>query len=94
MQLNSISKFLQTRPSFTQKVMPKNTNVKVHNGFNLYYKAYGQSLTQNENRLIFKQADKIVVTGHSLGGAVATIAFMDLNAQYKDNTDLKVSLTY
>ena len=94
MQLNSISKFAQTRPSFTQEVVPKNTNVKVHKGFNLYYTDYGQYLIQKENQDIFEEADNIVITGHSLGGAVATIAFMDLNAQYKDNKDSKLKVSY
>ena len=89
--MNSASKLTQTRPSFTQNVIPKNINAKVHKGFNSFYKYYGQSLNKTYNRHIFEQADKIVVTGHSRGGAVATIAFLDLNAQYKDNKDLKVS---
>ena len=74
--------------------MPKNTNVKVHKGFNLYYTDYGQYLIQKENQDIFEEADNIVITGHSLGGAVATIAFMDLNAQYKDNKDSKLKVSY
>jgi triacylglycerol lipase len=77
---------------FRQQIYPYgdgNAAVKFHRGFMAAYFAIRDRLLQAVDPF---QGKSIVVTGHSLGGAVATIAALDMQYNLGQSNDLSFSL--
>ncbi len=67
----------------------KGSGCKVHEGFNEYYSKFQNGLHKRLDELLTKnKIDHIIFTGHSLGGAVATIAAADCS-HWLDNRSKK-----
>lgn len=65
-------------------------NIKIHNGYlDTYYKI--KPLIIKDLSKIIKNNKQIIYTGHSLGGAIATIAFIDL---FKEKNIIKKCYTF
>jgi triacylglycerol lipase len=74
---------------FRQQIYPYsdgNTEVKFHQGFMTAYFAVRQALLDAMEKF---EGQQVIVTGHSLGGALATIAALDL--QYNLGRDRNLS---
>jgi len=85
--LNNL-KFLQTPyPSVTQ-----NQNIKVHYGF---YTGYLSARQYVHDRVNISQPEQVIVTGHSLGGGLATLCALDIQYNFfPENPKQVVSYTY
>ena len=65
----------------------KSRQCLVHTGFQERYEVYRENLLNEIKNMDF---DEILVTGHSLGAALATFCYMELSQQHK----LKVFQAY
>lgn len=54
------------------------SSIKVHNGFYNSYMSVKSQIDNILNELKLEEYDEIIITGHSLGGALATICALDL----------------
>lgn len=73
---------------FRQQIYPYgdgNTEVKFHQGFMTGYFAVRQALLDAMEKF---EGQQVIVTGHSLGGALATIAALDLQYNLGSDHDL------
>lgn len=65
--------------SFNQVAYPKCTNCKVHSGFYSGYNGLKSTIISQLNTLVAAhKTAKIYLTGHSLGGAIALLAAVDI----------------
>ena len=70
------------------------TDLRAHGGFNSYYDSIRTSLIKHVN-LMLKESrpDEVMIVGHSLGGAMATLCAVDIAAMFRSWRDpIKVSL--
>lgn len=66
-----------------------NPNIKVHAGFiSQYKKARNLLRVVLDKDIVEGKCNSIIVTGHSLGGALATICALDL--QFNDHNDMEI----
>jgi hypothetical protein len=76
---NSLIDWIEDLNFSHQDPYPNVTNAFVHDGFYKAYKALKPEVTIAVNALLSKGfATRLVVTGHSLGGALATLCAVDL----------------
>lgn len=68
-------------PRLLRLLGPKYSAARVHRGFADAYLSVAQPLVARVRALLKKKARPVYLTGHSLGGALATICSMDLWAQ-------------
>jgi len=68
-----------------------NDNIKIHSGYLNTYNKIKPLIINDINSIIKRNHKEIIFTGHSLGGAIATIAFIDL---YKDKNIIKKCYTF
>lgn len=66
---------------FSRLLGPKYSAARVHRGFADAYLSVAQPLVARVRALLKKKARPVYLTGHSLGGALATICSLDLWAQ-------------
>jgi hypothetical protein len=65
-------------------------NIKIHNGYLDTYNKIKPLIIKDLSKII-KNNKQIIFTGHSLGGAIATIAFIDL---FKEKNIIKKCYTF
>ena len=65
--------FTQTNPEFYN-----DKNIYIHSGFYSMYNSMRTELFQTLNQIITKENTVIVSTGHSLGGCLAAICYVDI----------------
>lgn len=70
---------------------PGCTNCAVHSGFHVAWRSVADDITRALSQLrVQKPAYSVIVVGHSLGGAIASLAFTDLKA---NNVPIKAAYT-
>lgn len=69
----------------------KYNNIKIHSGYLNTYNKIKPLIINDINNIIKRNHKEIIFTGHSLGGAIATIAFIDL---FKDKNIIKKCYTF
>ena len=62
----------------TKHFSPKTHKCLVHSGFQDRYEWYRKNIL-NEIETMGSKFDEILITGHSLGGALATLCYMELS---------------
>lgn len=73
---------------FRQQIYPysdDNPDVRFHRGFMMAYFAVRQQLLEAMDKFV---GQRVIVTGHSLGGALATIAALDIQYNLGNKRDL------
>lgn len=87
-----IRRFIEKGKEHTIPYGNKDSNIRMHKGFvELYAKV--RSMLRLKAFDAAERGMKIIITGHSLGGALATVGFIDLHYMFCDELEIPVELT-
>ena len=61
----------------------KEENIKVHSGYLETFQKLKNNISLDINKILTKNHEQLIYTGHSLGGVIAILTYIDLQNKYK-----------